>query len=420
MTKILIVESSEILKEYLSEKLDKLGFEVYAAKDGFDGLIKLKNEIPDLVIMDIVLKRLSGYDFLREKNQYKIISDVPVILLTNRLDRELIEKLASYKINKIIAKPIKIDALFSAVSEIIKSPVEIDSSYSVVDIHLNEDLLFVEISGGLNREKLEILKYKIKQILSSNEIKYPKVLIILTDIEFSEDIGILLSVLLNSVIDSTNTPLPYIKILTTLNFIKEFLNIHDSYKSIEVTDDFNETLNSLGKGDVFAFGDELDKLKIELISKIDKSDFEEVFDMNLSLEVTQENNNVFHEPSEKFKIAVVDDDLHILEYLATVLSETGWEILIYDSGRSFLNDVKKNMPDLIFLDLMMPEINGFEIMQRLRNAHLNMPIVVISALIDKEYIFRAKKFGVTSYLTKPLKADIILSKAYEMLRIKKS
>ena len=78
------------------------------------------------------------------------------------------------------------------------------------------------------------------------------------------------------------------------------------------------------------------------------------------------------------------------------------------------------MPDLIFLDLMMPEINGFEIMQRLRNAHLNMPIVVISALIDKEYIFRAKKFGVTSYLTKPLKADIILSKAYEMLRIKKS
>ncbi|HQB62687.1 MAG TPA: response regulator, partial [Spirochaetota bacterium] len=240
MKKILVVQSSELLRRYICEKLEKLEFEVLSAKDGFDGLIKLKNAIPDLVIMDLVLNRLSGMDFIREKKQYKNVSDIPVILLSNKIDRLIIERLIFYKVTKIISKPVKVDLLFNAVSETLKVPIDIDDSYSLIHIHLNEDLLFVEISGGFNKDKIEIAQYKIIQLLESAKIKYPKILIIITDIEFNQYACILLELLMNCVTEATNTPISFIKILTGLPFVKECLALSDSYKNVEITEDIKE------------------------------------------------------------------------------------------------------------------------------------------------------------------------------------
>ncbi|HPY88063.1 MAG TPA: response regulator [Spirochaetota bacterium] len=419
MKKILVVQSSELLRRYICEKLEKLEFEVLSAKDGFDGLIKLKNAIPDLVIMDLVLNRLSGMDFIREKKQYKNVSDIPVILLSNKIDRLIIERLIFYKVTKIISKPVKVDLLFNAVSETLKVPIDIDDSYSLIDIHLNEDLLFVEISGGFNKDKIEIAQYKIIQLLESAKIKYPKILIIITDIEFNQYACILLELLMNCVTEATNTPISFIKILTGLPFVKECLALSDSYKNVEITEDIKEALNSLGKGDVFAFGKELDNLISQLLSQVSEKNFEEVLDFKFSTESDKDLNSIVRSPDDKFNIAIVDDDLHILEYIATVLSENNWNILIYDTGKSFLDDFKKNIPDLVFLDLMMPDVNGFEIMQRFRSSGFTAPIVVVTAMVEKEYILKAKKYGATSYMTKPLSSEVIINKAYNMLKIKK-
>ncbi|HOF00679.1 MAG TPA: response regulator [Spirochaetota bacterium] len=419
MKKILVVQSSELLRRYICEKLEKLGFEVLSAKDGFDGLIKLKNAIPDLVIMDLVLNRLSGMDFIREKKQYKNVSDIPVILLSNKIDRLIIERLIFYKVTKIISKPVKVDLLFNAVSETLKVPIDIDDSYSLIDIHLNEDLLFVEISGGFNKDKIEIAQYKIIQLLESSKIKYPKILIIITDIEFNQYACILLELLMNCVTEATNTPISFIKILTGLPFVKECLALSDSYKNVEITEDIKEALNSLGKGDVFAFGKELDNLISQLLSQVSEKNFEEVLDFKFSTESDKDLNSIVRSPDDKFNIAIVDDDLHILEYIATVLSENNWNILIYDTGKSFLDDFKKNIPDLVFLDLMMPDVNGFEIMQRFRSSGFTAPIVVVTAMVEKEYILKAKKYGATSYMTKPLSSEVIINKTYNMLKIKK-
>lgn len=419
MKKILVVQSSELLRGYICEKLEKLGFEVSSAKDGFEGLIKLKNVVPDLVIMDLILNRLSGLDFIREKKQYKNIADIPVILLSNKIDRPIIERLIFFKVTKIISKPVKVDLLFNAISETLKVPIDIDDSYSLIDIHLNEDLLFIEISGGFNKDKIEIAKYKIIQLLENSKVKYPKILIIITDIEFSQDAGILLGLLMSCITEATNTPTAFIKILTGLPFVKECLTLNDSYKNIEITEDIKEAITSLGKGDVFAFGKELESLVSQLLSQVSEKNFEEILDFKFSTESDKNANLIVRNPDDKFNIAVIDDDLHILEYIATVLSENNWNILIYDTGKSFLDDFKKNIPDLVFLDLMMPDVNGFEIMQRLRSSGFNTPIVVITAMIEKEYIIKAKKFGATSYLTKPLSSEIIINKTYEMLKIKK-
>ncbi|HPO49728.1 MAG TPA: response regulator, partial [Spirochaetota bacterium] len=167
MKKILIIDSSDLLRQFLKEKLEEFGFHVIVSKDGFDGLVKMKNELPDLLIMDFFLNRMTGIDLLKEKSEFKSIANIPVVILSGRFDRDLVTKVAKYKVFKFLTKPIKIDLLLQAVGELFNVKLELDKTPCIIDVHLNDDILFVEIASGLNREKINILKYKILQIVEA-------------------------------------------------------------------------------------------------------------------------------------------------------------------------------------------------------------------------------------------------------------
>jgi len=81
------------------------------------------------------------------------------------------------------------------------------------------------------------------------------------------------------------------------------------------------------------------------------------------------------------------------------------------NGREGLDLLKKNIPDLIFLDLKMPEIDGFEFMMLLKKNTdwANIPVVILSAISDKETIIQSIEMGVVDYLTKPLEIEKVIS-----------
>jgi len=121
--------------------------------------------------------------------------------------------------------------------------------------------------------------------------------------------------------------------------------------------------------------------------------------------------------SGKYKVAIIDDDLSTLEFIATVLSDnSNYEILTYENASYFIPELDKNRPDLLFLDLMMPEMDGFQLMTYLRDSGIYIPIVVITAMTQKEAVMKAQKFGVKSFMTKPLHIERIIKKADEILR----
>jgi DNA-binding response OmpR family regulator len=70
--------------------------------------------------------------------------------------------------------------------------------------------------------------------------------------------------------------------------------------------------------------------------------------------------------------------------------------------------------DLIFLDLMMPQKNGFEVLEALRERDDNIPVIILSALSRKETVLKAMSYGIKSYLIKPLKPEEVFSKAVEV------
>jgi signal transduction histidine kinase/CheY-like chemotaxis protein len=103
-------------------------------------------------------------------------------------------------------------------------------------------------------------------------------------------------------------------------------------------------------------------------------------------------------------ILVVDDDTPIRSLLRQELTEAGYQVKEAANGKAALDMVRMHKPDLIILDVMMPEINGFDVAAVLKNdpATMDIPIIILSIVQDKERGFR---IGVDRYLTKPINTE---------------
>ena len=83
--------------------------------------------------------------------------------------------LSGYGIKKIIPKPLKIDQLFTAITDILHIEFEIDNTPCILEARVNDNIIFIEIAQGLNREKIDLLKYKIQELIALYNLTYPKV-----------------------------------------------------------------------------------------------------------------------------------------------------------------------------------------------------------------------------------------------------
>ncbi len=90
--KILLIEDDSFLASMYVTKLNLEGFEVRVAGDGEKGLEMVQNELPALILLDIILPKMSGFDVLKDLKMDKRTKDLPVILLTNLGQREDVQK----------------------------------------------------------------------------------------------------------------------------------------------------------------------------------------------------------------------------------------------------------------------------------------------------------------------------------------
>lgn len=123
------------------------------------------------------------------------------------------------------------------------------------------------------------------------------------------------------------------------------------------------------------------------------------------------------ETGQEIKIAVVDDDVVIRTVLSKTFQAIQAKVSQFESGISFLADDNVNDYDLIFLDLMMPKMNGFEVLVKLKEAEIDTPVIVLSAISQREAVLKVLSAGVKSYMIKPLRPDAILKKAIEVLKV---
>lgn len=414
--KILVIDESQLYRDYVTKKLEENSFTAVAAINGLDGLLKLRSEMPDLVIMDYYLSRKSSVEVLKELKNNPNTAKVPVIMVSTKMDKSIIVELTKFNVRKFFAKPVKMDALLKGISELLHVNVEIDATPCVIEAHFNDDILFIEIARGLNNEKIDLLKYKIAELIELYQVKMPKILIMMSNMEFKDEDNGKLDYLFTTIIEESGTKPKYIKILTNADYVTRYIADSKHFSEIGAASTLSEAMDDLIglKPDAYAH-DEIvhDKL---LKSSAPKKDREESIQMRFDAEVLDSSAQKLEALGGDVRLGIVDDDIVIQELVKTVFSEAGWRISVYENGRKFVDSLKDQSFDLVFLDLMMPEMNGFQVMQYCKEKGLDFPIIVFSALTRKETVVKAVSFGIHSYLIKPLKPETLMQKALEVLK----
>lgn len=118
------------------------------------------------------------------------------------------------------------------------------------------------------------------------------------------------------------------------------------------------------------------------------------------------------------KIFCVEDDPSIRELLVYTLNASGFLTEGFDCAESFFSALKKNLPDIVLLDIMLPDVDGMEILKRLRleSGTSNIPIILLTAKSDRLDKIKGLDYGADDYITKPFDILELVSRIRAVLR----
>jgi DNA-binding response OmpR family regulator len=117
------------------------------------------------------------------------------------------------------------------------------------------------------------------------------------------------------------------------------------------------------------------------------------------------------------KIAVVDDDRDVRDFLAAVLEEAGYDVKLAANGLRLVSTLQVDRPDLILLDVMMSWIDGFELCRALKKNpdFCDIPVVFISGRSERADVQQGLSCGAVDYFAKPIDADELLGRIGQLL-----
>jgi len=165
--------------------------------------------------------------------------------------------------------------------------------------------------------------------------------------------------------------------------------------------------SELGTGSTFIFSLPVntEKAEAEIFRKTERNTFQPP--------VEELNGSTTFIHNEK-TILVVDDEPTIRSLLRQEITEAGYQIKEAVNGKEALKSIRKQQPDLVVLDVMMPEMNGFDVAAILKNdpKTQHMPIIVVSIVDDKQ---RINRLGIDRYLTKPIDTKLLLNEIGTLL-----
>ena len=123
----------------------------------------------------------------------------------------------------------------------------------------------------------------------------------------------------------------------------------------------------------------------------------------------------------KKRLLVVDDEKDFIEPLSERLKAKGFDVIAAFNGKEGIEKAHSEYPDLIILDVMMPEMSGYDVCRKLKldEKFKDTPIIMLTAKFQPNDIDFGKEMGAEAYLTKPLDMELLLQKVDALLRIKR-
>jgi len=119
----------------------------------------------------------------------------------------------------------------------------------------------------------------------------------------------------------------------------------------------------------------------------------------------------------KKRILLVDDELDLVETVRFSLELEGYDVLVSHNGEDALNQARKEKPDLILLDLMLPKLDGYKVCRLLKfdERYKHIPILMLTAKTQEKDKLLGKETGADEYITKPFEMDELMRKVKSYL-----
>ncbi|MBQ0039658.1 MAG: response regulator [Treponema sp.] len=409
MKSVLLIDGSPLFQDFLRDKVaaEQITIECASARESYSKMISL---LPDLIIIEIEKNLTEELKILLEKKSTDPNAKrIPIIMTGPVMDRTKVANLVEYGVVKYFTKPIKFDIFFESIGRILKTPLSMDTTPCILDIHLNGNIIFVELAQGLNREKLMLLKYKLAEIINRYKINVPKVILMLTNLELTFVDGANLELLLNNITCSGRIANNHVKILSLDDFVTQLVKGHMEYRGMVVSQNLQYVMSSLMNEDPGRGSDSKEFLYDNILHSDRPTD-------DVALGFIDDRSTGDSNTGTMMRVALVDDDVVIRKLLENTFTSASAETSLFENATSFMSAIGSGQVfDIVILDLYLPDMDGISILKTLMQRNYQTPILIYSKASSKEVVLNALSLGAKSYLVKPQKPEVILHKALEIL-----
>jgi len=380
--KILVVDDEQDLRTIIANELTIAGYEVYQANDGEEGLALALKLNPDLVVCDVLLPKKDGNQFLKELRATSLGKDIPFIVITARTGMK--DYFESIKVEAFLEKPFETDVLLSEIAGIFKKK-DTGTSFG-----LSKRVL---VAGS----NVSIIDSMIGQLQGAG---------CHTDLVTSG----------HQVVSKAVMFLPNIIILDVE--IMEGMQSYEIIKVLKQMPQFRKTPIL-----IYNYYDAKDKSEDEIKQR----------DINIAVSVTrcmelEANENIGKFEQERFitimnkylkkgTIVVVDDDKNITKLLKITLEKEEYNVHAARDGKEGIDIIKDVKPDLVLLDIVMPEMTGYQVMKFLKKdpSVSDIPIIMVTVKDQEQDIDTGVVLGAYDYVTKPFNMKLLIKKIQNIL-----
>ena len=388
---ILIIDDDSEVRYTIGQYLISKGYEVAYASSGNEGIEKAKSIQPFAITLDVMMPEKDGWTILKELKEEPLTKDIPVILISIIGDKNIGYGLGAFE---YFIKPIAPEKLFSAFRKLESLAQKKVEKIVIVD---DDEFEFEKFKNAFKNEKIRI------EYIKDSELAFNKILevqpdLIILDLMMPNVDGITLSYKLKSNNDTKHIPI----IISTAK---------------DLTDEERNSLNNIVEEiAVKSKGHPLDVLKI--VRDIIKMEEDYTSSEEKKTEIKEDGNLQLQPPDEEDdkiyqgEVLIVDDDPDTLFTISEIVQACGCKTTLAKNGIECIKSLEQRMPDLILLDIMMPEMDGFQTINVIKknSKWTNIPVFAVTAkamLEDKEVIF---KHGFDDYIAKPVNSGVMAFK----------
>lgn len=399
---VMIVDDNEVELNEMSEIIQTEGIKTILAKNGKECLSLLQETIPDLLVLDLLMPDIDGFQILNEIRKAKATKNLPVIVVTakdlSRRDKEIL----SGQVSTILTKSestsqelfLHIKRILAELGENIPIAKKINSQTRILIVEDNEGTI-VQVKEILEREKYMVdFAISGKQALEFVKHTIPDGIIL--DLLMPGIDGFEVLEIMRNSAETRNIP---VLILTAKDLTKKDLSRLSS----------NNIQQLVHKGDI-----DLEGLLLKVKLMLGSSPNEKLKSSRQNLPDRDKNKMLL---KTDVRVLIVEDNLDSMITLQAIIGDN-YEILEAVDGEQALSIIAKEIPDLVLLDISLPKMDGIEVLKIIKASDelKDMPVIAVTARAMKEDREMLLAAGFDDYISKPVDQTLLLEAMRKLLR----